>query len=122
MPSAGMPQTARTRPFPDSAHAGRAAQTPGKPKLTFRGRSLNEIPGVQKGFGTVESMARKNEADALKSLFAPGDRVKHPKFGNGTVTDVRGSGKDARIRIRFSDGSDKELALAIAPIVRTEED
>ena len=102
--------------------AAGATQIPGKPKLTFKGRNLDEIPGVQKGFGTVVSAARKNEADALKALFAEGDRVKHPKFGNGTVTNVSGNGKDARIQILFDGGTEKELALAVAPIIRMEEE
>ena len=92
----------------------------GKPKLTLRGLSLNEIPGVQKGF--VPSAARSSENTVTASLFSPGDRVRHPKFGTGTVLNVSGSGKDARIRIQFDEKGEKELALAIAPIIRLEEE
>ena len=96
---------------------------PGKPKLTFKGMDLNHIPGVQKGFGTtVQSAARSFGDSSLRSLFAAGDRVRHPKFGKGTVGEVWGNGKDARIRIRFDNGSEKELALSIAPIIRLEEE
>ena len=96
---------------------------PGKPKLTFKGMDLNHIPGVQKGFGTtVQSAARSMEDSSLKSLFAAGDRVRHPKFGKGTVGEVWGNGKDARVRIQFDDGAEKELALSIAPIIRLEEE
>jgi DNA helicase-2/ATP-dependent DNA helicase PcrA len=91
-----------------------------KPKLTFKGKGLDEIPGVRKGF--IPSAARKMEDTAAASLFSPGDRVRHPKFGAGTVQSVSGYGKDARIRIQFDKAGAKELALAIAPIVRTEEE
>ena len=47
----------------------------------------------------------------------------HKKFGRGAVVRVSGSGSDARIMIRFDDVriGFKELALAIAPIIRLEE-
>lgn len=103
--------------------ASKPAPVPGKPKLTFKGVDLNHIPGVQKGFGTtVQSAARSFGDSSLKSLFAAGDRVRHPKFGKGTVGEVWGNGKDARIRILFDDGAEKELALSIAPIIRMEEE
>jgi DNA helicase-2/ATP-dependent DNA helicase PcrA len=47
--------------------------------------------------------------------------VRHPKFGAGNVTEVTGHGKEARIRIRFDTAGEKELALSIAPIVKTED-
>ena len=97
-----------------------APALPMKPKLTFKGKGLDEIPGVRKGF--IPSAARKMEDTAAASLFSPGDRVRHPKFGAGTVQSVSGYGKDARIRIQFDKAGAKELALAIAPIVRMEEE
>ena len=57
----------------------------------------------------------------MQKLFAPGDRVRHPKFGFGEVMTVTGAGADSRIRIRFETAGEKELALTIAPIVRVEE-
>ena len=90
----------------------------GIPKLTFRGISLDEIPGVQKGF--ISSPARRQEG-AIRKLFAPGDRIMHPKFGNGTVREITGAGADARIFIDFDRIGRKELSLALAPIVKAEE-
>ena len=92
----------------------------GKPKLTFRGKNLDEIPGVSKGF--VPSKAREETSGALQSLFRPGERINHPKLGKGTVEEITGSGKDIRIHISFDQAGRKELALASAPIVRLEED
>ena len=37
------------------------------------------------------------------------------------MTEVSGTGKDARIRIRFDTAGEKELALIMAPIVKVEE-
>ena len=94
---------------------------PGKPVLTLKGKNLNEIPGVTKGFGsTIRSAARAHADEAMKSLFSVGDRAMHPKFGTGTVTELSGSGVNARIMIRFDDGHERTLSLAVAPIVRME--
>ena len=91
----------------------------GKPKLKIKGHDLQSIPGVSRGF--VTSGANGLADSALQKLFSPGDRVRHPKFGAGKVTDVSGHGKEARIRILFDTAGEKELALSIAPIVKTEE-
>ena len=116
-----MPRYPRAGAETESVRRTSAAPAlPMKPKLTFKGKGLDEIPGVRKGF--IPSAARKMEDTAATSLFSPGDRVRHPKFGAGTVQSVSGYGKDARIRIQFDKAGAKELALAIAPIVRTEEE
>ena len=47
--------------------------------------------------------------------------AEHPKFGTGTVTEISGTGANARIVIRFDDGQEKTLSLTVAPIVRMEE-
>jgi DNA helicase-2/ATP-dependent DNA helicase PcrA len=91
----------------------------GKPKLKIKGLDIGSIPGVSRGF--VGSSANALADSAMQKLFSPGDRVRHPKFGAGTVTEVSGHGKEARIRIRFDSAGEKELALSIAPIVKTEE-
>ena len=57
----------------------------------------------------------------MKSLFSAGDSVSHPNFGTGTVTEISGTGANARIVIRFDDGQEKTLSLTVAPIVRMEE-
>ena len=92
----------------------------GKPKLKIKGHDLGSIPGVTRGF--VGSPANALADSAMQKLFSPGDRVRHPKFGFGTVNEVTGAGKEARIRIRFDTAGVKELALSMAPIVKTEEE
>ncbi len=91
----------------------------GKPRLKLNGLNLNSIPGVSKGF--VGSTANALAGSAMQKLFSPGDRVRHPKFGFGTVTSVSGIGSDARIRIMFDTAGERELSLAVAPIVKVEE-
>ena len=53
----------------------------------------------------------KRKVEALSGSFLPGDRVSHPKFGEGTVQAV-----DARtVTVAFADGT-KKLAIGFAPI------
>ena len=53
----------------------------------------------------------KQKVEALSGSFLPGDRVSHPKFGEGTVQAA-----DARtVTVAFADGT-KKLAIGFAPI------
>ena len=53
----------------------------------------------------------KQKVEALSGSFRPGDRVSHPKFGEGTVQAA-----DARtVTVAFADGT-KKLAIGFAPI------
>jgi len=80
------------------------------------GRSALGIPGVQKGF--TPSAASKMPTSAVPSLFKIGDQVMHRKFGEGNVSEIRGTGSDARIIISFAAYGQKEFVLSIAPIVK----
>ena len=98
----------------------KTASDPGKPNLKLKGLDLNSIPGVNRGF--AGSTANGLQAGAMQKLFGSGDRVRHPKFGFGQVLDVSGSGADARIRILFDGTGEKLLSLAVAPIVKVEDE
>ena len=91
----------------------------GKPKLKLNGQNLNSIPGVSRGF--TGSAANAFAGSAMQKLFSPGERVRHPKFGFGEVTEVSGNGAEARIRINFETAGERELSLAVAPIVKVGE-
>jgi DNA helicase-2/ATP-dependent DNA helicase PcrA len=49
--------------------------------------------------------------------LAPGTRVRHPRFGTGTVVACEAGG-NPRARIRFRDAGEKTLVLAYAPLER----
>ena len=78
------------------------------------GKNALGIPGLQKGF--TPSVAAGIQTSS--SLFQPGDRVMHRKFGQGTVQEIRGKGNDARVIIHFTAYGPKEFVLSIAPIVK----
>jgi len=107
--------------FPEDRPVRRTAPAEiGRPKLKLKGHDLNSIPGVSRGF--TGSAAHGMEAGALQNLFRTGDRVRHPKFGAGTVAELSGSGAGSRIRVRFDTAGEKELALSVAPIIKLEDE
>ena len=115
----------------------------GKPRITIHGKSLDQlpkaaapkgmaldqIPGVTRGFGSASQPAATghgvsgaSQPAATNRIFEAGERVMHAKFGPGTVLRVEGEGAAARIRVHFDSAGERELSLAIAPIVRYRED
>ena len=71
------------------------------------------IPGVSKGF--VPSAAR---ASGPAQLFAVGDRVRHRMFGEGTVIELKGRGREARLVIQFNERGEKIFPADTAPIIK----
>ncbi|MCG8517424.1 MAG: DNA helicase II [Pseudomonadales bacterium] len=55
-----------------------------------------------------------NDASA-EAGFSLGQRVRHPKFGEGIVMNCEGSGHHTRVQVNFDDGA-KWLVLAYAPL------
>ena len=108
----------RDRAFRDMPQPTRGPRTPMNRAAIRPGDPLS-IPGVQRGF--APSAARSYSASA-KPQFKVGDRVIHRKFGEGTVVSLTGEGATARVQIEFIALGVKEFALAIAPIVKLEED
>jgi DNA helicase-2/ATP-dependent DNA helicase PcrA len=46
--------------------------------------------------------------------FMPGERVKHAKFGSGTIAELTGSGRDMKVRIDFDDEEIGRKTLVLA--------
>ena len=53
-------------------------------------------------------------------MFAIGEKVRHAKFGSGTIAELTGSGRDLKVRIDFEDEEigRKTLVLAQAKLER----
>ncbi|MDZ7829546.1 MAG: 3'-5' exonuclease [Halofilum sp. (in: g-proteobacteria)] len=57
---------------------------------------------------------RSPEPPAEDGVPGMGQRVRHPKFGEGTVLDFEGNGSHARVQVNFADAGSKWLVLAYA--------
>ena len=72
--------------------------------------------------GYAPSVAVEDESqDAPR--FSIGARVKHRKFGSGTIAELSGSGRDAKVKIDFDDETigRKTLVIAQANLERGDE-
>lgn len=52
--------------------------------------------------------------------FVAGERVRHPRFGAGTIAEVSGAGRDAKVTVDFDDEAvgQKRLVIAYAGLER----
>ena len=69
--------------------------------------------------------ARSDEADFSQDLpcFAVRERVRHGRFGPGTIVDLAGTGRDTKVTVEFDDASigRKRLVVAYAGLARGDE-
>jgi len=84
-------------------------------------RFLREIPAeliqeVRLGSQVSRPVARPFQAKSYEtdSVFRLGQRVVHPKFGDGVVLNAEGQGGSARIQVNFESHGVKWLVLAYA--------
>ncbi len=58
----------------------------------------------------------KSDDSSSTQTWRSGDKLQHPKFGEGTVVSCRGDSPDAIITVAFPDVGVKDLAIRYAPI------
>lgn len=56
------------------------------------------------------------------AFVKPGERVTHPRWHEGTVESVQGSGRAAMVTIAFDDGTRQRVQLCHAPLTRLEQE
>jgi DNA helicase-2/ATP-dependent DNA helicase PcrA len=67
---------------------------------------------VTRGYSARPTAAVDDQAEVVQVL--PGARVRHRKFGVGTVAEVTGSGRDLKVRIDFDDEEVGRKTLVVA--------
>jgi DNA helicase-2/ATP-dependent DNA helicase PcrA len=82
---------------------------------------LSVSPSVRRPGRPVSiTYAAAEDESQDEALYAPGSRVKHAKFGSGTIAEVTGTGRDAKVKIDFDDEAvgRKTLVVAVARLAR----
>ena len=106
----------RSQPMRLSPAGGHTVQpssfTPMPKKNSIQPGALG-IPGLSKGF--VGSVARSNQP---VMLFHKNDRVMHKLFGQGTIVEIRGQGREARLVIEFDTRGEKIFPADTAPVIK----
>jgi DNA helicase-2/ATP-dependent DNA helicase PcrA len=74
-------------------------------KPTYSGKAYNSIGNIAEFFASrgkkFELPKSVIEEPKGKKGFRPGQRVRHPKYGEGTVYQREGDGEDAKITVQF---------------------
>ncbi len=103
-----------------SGEAGRASARPAKP--TLPARAYNSIENIAEFFasrGKKFTLPKTPvEEPTGKRGFRPGQRVRHPKYGEGTVYQREGEGEEAKITVQFPRFGLKKLVEKYAQLER----
>ena len=76
-------------------------------KKSHPGNSYNSVDNIAEFFAsrgkkfTAASPTRGNQSPSSSRSFRPGQKVKHPKYGEGTVYQREGEGDSAKITVQF---------------------
>ncbi len=96
--------------------------TRGKQSLSYSGKTYNSIDNIAEFFA---SRGKKFSLPKLpveepkgKKGFRPGQKVRHPKYGEGTVYQREGEGEDAKITVQFPRFGLKKLVEKYAQLER----
>jgi len=89
-----------------------------KPGHSARPNSIRlSVNLVEEGLSVSSQTTQDEAADAgVAASFTMGMRVRHARWGSGTILYVQGSGSRARIRVRFDTGIMKTLVVSAAPL------
>ena len=68
------------------------------------------------GFGSASKAAEKSAASG--ESFKAGDRIRHRKFGDGTVLEAKAIGADTFLRVEFDSVGEKKLMAAYVKLER----
>jgi DNA helicase-2/ATP-dependent DNA helicase PcrA len=94
---------------------GRSSGTAGR----WTPREAKPAPISDAAFGSItRSYTAKptafDDSEAEAVVVQPGARVRHRKFGVGTVAEVTGAGRDMKVRIDFDDEEVGRKTLVVA--------
>ncbi len=88
-----------------------------------RPRFENRMPFNRGGFGSIrkpqsvqKNVVHEETVKPVAKSFSNGDRIRHAKFGEGTVIEVTGSGNAMIVTLDFDTVGTKKFAAAYAPV------
>jgi len=105
------------RRFSDEASFGKPPRAFGRSSSYVsrkNSREEKEVSSLYSGKGAAKKPAPA--ADAAGLGYAEGDRVRHVKFGTGTVKEIRDGGRDFEVTVDFDGWGTKKLFAAFAKL------
>jgi DNA helicase-2/ATP-dependent DNA helicase PcrA len=92
------------------------------PRTTYTGQAYNSIDNIADFFASRGKKFFRPEMDLDKPSggrgLRKGDRVRHPKYGEGVVYHREGDGEDAKITVQFQGHGLKKLVEKYAQLVK----
>jgi DNA helicase-2/ATP-dependent DNA helicase PcrA len=87
----------------------------GAPVTFDEASPISQKPSMRRP-GTPLERGYFSDEDASQDapIFAIGSRVKHRKFGSGTIAELAGTGRDAKVKVDFDDEAVGRKTLVVA--------
>jgi DNA helicase-2/ATP-dependent DNA helicase PcrA len=91
--------------YEDEDQSASWVSQPRQKTASYSGKSYNSIDNIAEFFasrGKKFSLPKPHlEEPKGRKGFRPGQKVRHPKYGEGTVYQREGEGEDAKITVQF---------------------
>jgi DNA helicase-2/ATP-dependent DNA helicase PcrA len=107
----------------DQSRTGRAAASPARnrrPTSTKPMTTYNSVDNIAEFFASRGKKFTRPKMDipeaSGKKGFKPGQRVRHPKYGEGTVYQREGEGENAKLTVSFPRFGLKKLVEKFAQL------
>jgi DNA helicase II / ATP-dependent DNA helicase PcrA len=101
---------------------GNRSRQKSPPKTTYTGQAYNSIDNIADFFASRGKKYSRPEMNLDKPSsgrgLRKGDRVRHPKYGEGVVYHREGDGEDAKITVQFLSHGLKKLVEKYAQLVK----
>jgi DNA helicase II / ATP-dependent DNA helicase PcrA len=89
-----------------------------KPVVAYQGTAYNSVDAVIRALPTAER-PRPSPGKKSAGKWTMGTRVRHPKFGNGTILRTEGDGDDMKLTISFMSHGLKKMIAKYAELEAT---
>ena len=93
--------------------AERAIRTQQREAMAYRKTTRKPVSALSYGKRTMGTKIQKNSLD-----YEVGDRVRHQKFGEGTVTKIADGGRDYEVTVEFDRAGVKKMFASFAKLVK----
>jgi DNA helicase-2/ATP-dependent DNA helicase PcrA len=98
-----------------SVYGGQSRRGSFESPATFADDSFEHVPAARRRAGTpVTRRVELEDESQDAATLAIGARVKHRKFGAGTIAEMTGVGREAKVKIDFDDESIGRKTLVVA--------
>ena len=106
--------------YEDEDQRPQHGQARSKPRNSYRGATYNSIGNIAEFFasrGKKFSLPQDSPAESTaRTGFRPGQRVRHPKYGEGMVYQREGEGENAKLTVQFHKFGFKKLVEKYAQL------